>query len=63
MTGPGRPGRDDQACLSLLAAQELGWDYSRLLHEMLDTAMPLAELRRREPSVLSRAGARAGNAP
>ncbi|KXJ96081.1 hypothetical protein Micbo1qcDRAFT_231198 [Microdochium bolleyi] len=47
MTGPGRPGRDDQACLSLLAAQELGWDYGRLLHEMLDTAVPLDELRRR----------------
>lgn len=49
MTGPGRPGRDDQACLSLLAAEELGWDYSRLLQEMLATAVPLEDLRSRGP--------------
>ncbi|KAH7034760.1 uncharacterized protein B0I36DRAFT_83912 [Microdochium trichocladiopsis] len=53
LTGPGRPGRDDQACLSLLAAQELGWDYGRLLREMLATAVPLDELRRRKPADLS----------
>lgn len=41
MTGPGRPGRENQASLTALAAAELGWDYPRLLTEILNTAQPL----------------------
>jgi D-alanine-D-alanine ligase-like ATP-grasp enzyme len=49
MTGPGRPGRDDQASLSAIAAAELGWDYPRLLTEMLGGAQPLRRLREMRP--------------
>ena len=35
MTGPGRPGRDDQDCLSAIAARADGWSYSALLQAML----------------------------
>jgi len=35
MTGPGRPGRDDQDCLSAIAARADGWDYGDLLLAML----------------------------
>jgi D-alanine-D-alanine ligase-like ATP-grasp enzyme len=49
MTGPGRPGRDDQASLSAIAAAELGWDYSSLLMEMLGSAQPLRRLREMRP--------------
>lgn len=35
MTGPGRPGRDDQDCLSAIAARAEGWSYADLLHAML----------------------------
>lgn len=45
MTGPGRPGRDDQTSLVGLAAAELGWDYSRLLAAILGSARTLQELR------------------
>jgi hypothetical protein len=51
MTGPGRPGRDDQASLTLLAAQALGWDYSRLLQETLETSKTIEELRLRKPDL------------
>lgn len=46
MTGPGRPGREDQASLTALAAEGLGWDYARLLREVLSSAQTLYELRR-----------------
>jgi hypothetical protein len=49
MTGPGRPGRDDQASLSAIAAAELGWDYPRLLMEMLGSAQLLRRLRDMRP--------------
>ncbi|RNJ59143.1 hypothetical protein D7B24_003236 [Verticillium nonalfalfae] len=49
MTGPGRPGREDQACLSLLAAGGLGWDYQRLLKEILGTAVLLTKHRSLHP--------------
>jgi hypothetical protein len=49
MTGPGRPGREEQASLTALAAAQLGWDYSRLLLEMLSTAVPLQRLRELKP--------------
>ncbi|RJE18507.1 D-ala D-ala ligase [Aspergillus sclerotialis] len=49
MTGPGRPGREDQASLSALAAAAVGWDYPALLGEMLKTARPLEEFREFRP--------------
>jgi len=45
MTGPGRPGRDNQASLTGLAAAEVGWDYARLLSDILASARSLGELR------------------
>ena len=45
MTGPGRPGREDQASLTALAAEKLGWDYARLLKEVLESAKTLEHLR------------------
>ena len=35
MTGPGRPGRDNQDCLSAIAARADGWDYAALLEAMV----------------------------
>ena len=35
MTGPGRPGRDDQDCLSAISARAEGWDYTALLQALL----------------------------
>ncbi|EFX03765.1 d-alanine ligase [Grosmannia clavigera kw1407] len=49
MTGPGRPGRDDQACLTLLAAEALGWEYRELLERILRTASVLRDLRQVVP--------------
>jgi hypothetical protein len=49
MTGPGRPGREEQASLTALAAAPLGWDYPRLLLEMLSTAVPLQRMRDLKP--------------
>ncbi len=34
LTGPGRPGRDDQDCLSAIAAQADGWSYVDMLQAM-----------------------------
>jgi hypothetical protein len=45
MTGPGRPGRENQASLTALAAERLGWDYPTLLRNILGTARTLEELR------------------
>jgi len=45
MTGPGRPGREDQASLTAMAAMGLGWDYPTLLTKILDSAKTLKELR------------------
>lgn len=45
MTGPGRPGREDQASLTALGAAALGWDYPKLLQEILKTASTLHDLR------------------
>jgi len=47
MTGPGRPGREDQSSLTALAAAAVGWDYPRLLQEILSSAQTLGELRSR----------------
>ncbi|GLA52328.1 hypothetical protein AnigIFM63604_009177 [Aspergillus niger] len=45
MTGPGRPGREDQASLTALAAAAIGWDYGMLLHKILSSAQPLDRFR------------------
>ncbi|KAM0249975.1 hypothetical protein ACHAP5_002568 [Fusarium lateritium] len=49
MTGPGRPGREDQASLTLLAAEALGWDYQELLRRILSTCSTLRTLRDLKP--------------
>lgn len=38
MTGKGRPGRDDQNSLTAIAADELSWDFEKLLLNMLRQA-------------------------
>ncbi|OBT69007.1 hypothetical protein VE03_01364 [Pseudogymnoascus sp. 23342-1-I1] len=45
MTGPGRPGREGEASLSLLGAGGLEWGYGRLLVEMLGSSLSLRALR------------------
>lgn len=45
MTGPGRPGRDDELALTGMAASTLGWDYPTFLRHILSGARPLTELR------------------
>ncbi|KAH7088585.1 hypothetical protein FB567DRAFT_591966 [Paraphoma chrysanthemicola] len=45
MTGPGRPGRDNQSSLTAMAAEAAGWGYCRLLHEILSSATSLRTLR------------------
>ena len=51
MTGPGRPGREDQASLTALAAKGLGWNYSTLLCQVLATATMLGDIRRVQPGI------------
>ncbi|KAM0214908.1 hypothetical protein ACHAQD_004356 [Fusarium lateritium] len=53
MTGPGRPGREDQASLTLLAAEALGWDYQELLRRILSTCSTLRTLRDLKPRQLT----------
>ncbi|KAJ5923531.1 D-alanine--D-alanine ligase [Penicillium verhagenii] len=45
ITGPGRPGRDDQLSLMGLAAERIDWDYSTFLHYVLGSAQELGHLR------------------
>ncbi|KAL4928060.1 uncharacterized protein BDV17DRAFT_292080 [Aspergillus undulatus] len=45
MTGPGRPGREDQASLTAIAASAMGWDYGTLLENILQGAQSLATFR------------------
>ncbi|RSM06308.1 hypothetical protein CEP52_005766 [Fusarium oligoseptatum] len=49
MTGPGRPGREDQASLTLLGGAALGWDYQELLKRILSTSSTLRTLRGLKP--------------
>ncbi|KAM0756198.1 hypothetical protein T439DRAFT_320894 [Meredithblackwellia eburnea MCA 4105] len=44
-TGPGRPRRDDQASLTLIAAQAMGWSYPALLRNIIRAATPFRALR------------------
>ncbi|KAK5061115.1 hypothetical protein LTR84_007657 [Exophiala bonariae] len=46
MTGPGRPGRENQASLTAIGAAGLEWDYPTLLTEILSLAKPLSDLRK-----------------
>ncbi|KAE8159872.1 hypothetical protein BDV40DRAFT_314377 [Aspergillus tamarii] len=45
MTGPGRPGREDQASLTAMAAAAIGWDYGTLLQNILLSAQRLSVFR------------------
>ncbi|KAJ5665841.1 glutathione synthetase ATP-binding domain-like protein [Penicillium maclennaniae] len=45
ITGPGRPGRDDQISLMGLAAGSMGWDYPKFLQYVLESAQTLGQLR------------------
>ncbi|KAI4941047.1 hypothetical protein J4E86_010547 [Alternaria arbusti] len=45
MTGPGRPGRENQASLTALAAAGMGWDYPTLLLKILESSSSLRDLR------------------
>ena len=45
MTGPGRPGREQQASLTALAAAGLAWDYPTLLSGILKSSSLLQDLR------------------
>lgn len=46
MTGPGRPGREDQASLTAIAAAAaMGWDYGTLLQNILWGAQSLSTFR------------------
>ena len=51
MTGPGRPGRENQASLTALSAAALGWDYSTLLRSMLLRSHTLRALREAQPDL------------
>lgn len=46
MTGPGRPGREDQASLTIMAAETLGWSYQGFLLVILRSARQLDEIRK-----------------
>ena len=41
MTGPGRPGRDDQDSLVSLSTAAIGWDYTELVRNIAAQARPL----------------------
>ncbi|KAK3200933.1 hypothetical protein GRF29_213g480159 [Pseudopithomyces chartarum] len=51
MTGPGRKGRENQASLTALAAEGIGWDYPTLLREILESSRTLHALRNLEPPI------------
>lgn len=52
MTGPGRPGRENQASLTAMSAAALGWDYPKLLRHILSSARTLEELRNAKPATM-----------
>ncbi|KAI4643958.1 uncharacterized protein J4E78_009739 [Alternaria triticimaculans] len=52
--GPGRPGRENQASLTALAAAGLGWDYPTLLLKILESSSSLRDLRNATPSHVDR---------
>jgi len=44
ITGPGRPGRETQAALTVLAAEALGWSYRDFVRNVLRQAVRLRSL-------------------
>ena len=46
MTGPDRPGREEQASLTAMAVAAIGWDYGMLLEKILASSKPLGAWRR-----------------
>ncbi|GAM40109.1 hypothetical protein TCE0_034f12200 [Talaromyces pinophilus] len=46
MTGPGRPGREDQDSLTAIAAAGVGWDYATLLQKILGNSQTLEAFRK-----------------
>ncbi|MBL8994556.1 MAG: hypothetical protein JNM63_14520 [Spirochaetia bacterium] len=42
LTGPSRPHRQDQTCLSAIASEAMGWDFSDLILNMLMQCWKLA---------------------
>lgn len=46
MTGPGRPGRENQASLTAMAATAIGWDYGTLLQNILRCSQTLETFRK-----------------
>ena len=45
MTGPGRPGRENQAILTAIAAIGIVWDYPTLLSNILESSSAVDRLR------------------
>jgi D-alanine-D-alanine ligase len=43
LTGPGRPGREEQDSLVAIAAGAIGWSYVDLLKNLLEQAWPVGE--------------------
>jgi D-alanine-D-alanine ligase len=44
ITGPGRPGREAQAALTVLAAEALGWSYRDFVRNVLRQGVRLRSL-------------------
>ncbi|WVF70364.1 hypothetical protein IAT40_005154 [Kwoniella sp. CBS 6097] len=42
--GPGRPGRETQAALTTMSAEQIGWDWPEFAVNLLRTARPVQEL-------------------
>jgi hypothetical protein len=38
VTGPGRPGREEETALTGMAAEPLGWDYPTFIENLLNQA-------------------------
>jgi D-alanine-D-alanine ligase-like ATP-grasp enzyme len=51
MTGPGRKGRENQASLTALAAEGIGWYYPTLLRKILESSRTLHDLRNIETPI------------
>jgi hypothetical protein len=44
VTGPGRPGRDEQTALTGMAAEAIGWDYVTFVENILAQAQLIADV-------------------
>lgn len=44
MTGPGRPGREQQTALTGMAAQQIGWGYGDFVLNVVKQAQLVGEL-------------------